>query len=249
MEPLRCEGLKKAFNGIQALTDVTLQFPTYALTAIIGPNGAGKTTLLDVFTGFTDPDAGKCFVGMRDTSHLSPYRIARLGVARTFQNLRLILQVSVLENVMLARPNQRGETLWAALSRFRVSKEEKNNREASMSLLRSVALEGKANELAGELSYGQQKMLSLAACRATEAPILLLDEPVSGVHTEMATRILDLLTEMKNEGRLVVFVEHDIAAVRRIADHLIVMDHGKIIAEGAPTDVLQRPEIMEAYVA
>jgi ABC-type branched-subunit amino acid transport system ATPase component len=246
---LRCEALKRAFDGVRALAGVTLRFPASGIIAIIGPNGAGKSTLLNVLTGFLNPDVGKCFVGLRETTGLPPYRIARLGVARTFQDLRLILQVSCLDNVMLARPNQRGEALLGALFRFGVAKEEKANREVSMGFLRFVGMERKAGDLAGELSYGQQKLLALACCLATEAQILLLDEPVAGVHPDMTLRILDLLQKLKGEGKLIVFIEHDIAAVRKVADHVIVMDEGKVIAEGSPNEVLERPEIMEAYVA
>jgi ABC-type branched-subunit amino acid transport system ATPase component len=248
METFRCEGLSKSFDGVHALVDVTLEFPSSGIVAIIGPNGAGKTTLLNVLTGFLRPEAGCCFIGKRETTHLSPHQIAQLGVARTFQDLRLILQVSTLENVLLARPRQRGERLLPALFRFGVPEEETHNCEEAMRLLQFVGLEEKAAESAGELSYGQQKLLTLACCLATEARILLLDEPVAGVHPEMASRILDLLRQLRSDGKLVVFIEHDIAAVRQIADLVIVMDEGKVIAQGSPNQVLERPEIMEAYL-
>lgn len=249
METLRCEQIKRGFDGVDALDGVTLQFPTDGLTAIIGPNGAGKTTLLNVLTGFIKPRAGKCFVGAREITRLPPHRIARLGVGRTFQELRLILQLSVLDNVMLGRPNQHGETVWGSLFRFGVAKEEEQNRETAMSLLRFVGVEEKALDFAGELSYGQQKLLTLACCLATEPQILLLDEPVAGVHPDMASRILELLESLKSKGKLIVIVEHDMTAVRQIADQIIVMDEGRVIAEGPPGDVLERPEIMEAYIA
>ncbi len=136
-----------------------------------------------------------------------------------------------------------------ALFRFGVAEEEARNREAAIRLLRFVGLEDAADELAGELSYGQQKLLTLACCLATEARILLLDEPVAGVHPELIDRILDRLRQLRKQGNLVVFIEHNIAAVREVADLVIVMDEGKIIAEGPPDEVLQRPEIIEAYVA
>ncbi|MCI0591465.1 MAG: ABC transporter ATP-binding protein [Gammaproteobacteria bacterium] len=246
---LRCEGLAKSFDGVHALVEVHLQFPDSGIVAIIGPNGAGKTTLLHVLTGFLRADAGRCFFGKQEIAHLAPHRIARLGVARTFQDLRLILQVPVLENVLLARPAQRGERLWHALLRFGVAEEEKRNREEALRLLRFVGLEAKASDLAGELSYGQQKLLTLACCLATEAKVLLLDEPVAGVHPEMATHILELLCQLSTTGKLVIFIEHDLIAVRQIADRIIVMDEGKVIAQGPPREVLERPEIMEAYLA
>jgi ABC-type branched-subunit amino acid transport system ATPase component len=248
METFRCEALTKSFDGVQALVDFHLLFPSDGIAAIIGPNGAGKTTLINLLTGFLRPDLGRVFFGERNTTHLAPHKIARLGVARTFQDLRLILQVPVLDNVMLARPNQRGERLLYALTRIGVHAEEERNRAVSMELLRLVGLEDKAGELAGELSYGQQKLLTLACCLATEARILLLDEPVAGVHPEMVARILDLLSRLRDDGKVVVFIEHDISAVRRIADRVIVMDEGKIIADCVPGDVLERPEILEAYL-
>jgi len=249
MESLRCERLWKSYDGSRALSGVDIEFPTSGITAIIGPNGAGKTTLINVLTGFVRPDVGCCFLGRRKITPMAPHRIARLGVARTFQDLRLIHKIAALDNVMLARPNQRGERLFFALSRFGVRAEEGRNREEAMRLLKFVGLEKKALDLAGELSYGEQKLLTLASCLATEAGILLLDEPLSGVHPEMALRILDLLGKLRDAGKVIVFIEHDISAVRKIADVVIVMDEGKVIAQGSPGEVLERPEIMEAYLA
>lgn len=247
MATFGCEALSKSFDGVQALVGVQSVFSD-GVTAIIGPNGAGKTTLINSLTGFLRPDTGRVFIGERDITRLAPHRIAHLGVARTFQDLRLILQVPTLENVLLARPRQRGESLFWAVLRFGVAAEERRNREEAMRLLRFVGLEEKAGELAGELSYGEQKLLSLACCLATEARILLLDEPVAGVHPEMASRILDLLRQLRDDGKIIIFIEHDIAAVRRVADVVIVMDEGRIIAQGKPSDVLERQEILEAYL-
>lgn len=249
METLRCIELSKSFDGVCALAELTLEFPSSGVLSIIGPNGAGKTTLINILTGFLRPDAGHCFLGKRDTTQFAPHRIALLGVARTFQELRLVRQVSALENVMLARPRQRGETLLGALFRIGVGKEEAENRDEANHLLHFVGLENKRNDLAGELSYGQQKLLTLACCLATKANILLLDEPVAGVHPEMAQKILSLLRKLRDNGKLIIFIEHDISAVREVADQVIVMDHGRIRAQGPPIEVLERPEIMEAYVA
>jgi ABC-type branched-subunit amino acid transport system ATPase component len=203
---------------------------------------------LNVITGFIRADAGCCFLGDRVISRLPAYRISQLGIARTFQDLRLIPQVSVLENVLLAPPRQRGEKLLPALFRFGVADEEKRNRDKVMSILEFVGLESTVSELAGELSWGQQKLLTLACCLAAEARVLLLDEPVAGVHPELAVQILELLRRLRDDGKLIVFIEHDIAAVRQLADVVVVMDDGRVIAEGPPTEVLERPEIMEAYV-
>lgn len=246
---ITCEGLTKHFAGTRALEGVSLTFPVSGIVALIGPNGAGKTTLLNVLTGFTRADSGSCFIGVHEITNLSPYQIARLGVARTFQDVRLILQMTTFDNVMLARPRQRGERLLTALTRFRVSEEEVHNREEVMRTLSFVELDKKADELAGSLSYGQQKLLSIACCLATEGEMLFLDEPVAGVHPEVASHTLDLLTMLRDSGKLIIFIEHDIDAVRRIADDVVVMDEGRIIAQGPPEDVLTRREILEAYLA
>lgn len=249
MAALRSIGLSKSFDGVQALAQLDIEFPSGGITAIIGPNGAGKSTLINILTGFIRPDAGQCLLGKHDITHLPPHEIAMLGVARTFQELRLVLQIPVVDNVMLARPNQRGERLLRALTRIGVASEEAKNRDEAHRLLRYVDLEAKANDLAGELSFGQQKLLTLACCLATRASVLILDEPVAGVHPEMATRILDLLRTLRDDGKLIIFIEHNISAVREVADYVIVMDHGRIRAKGPPKEVLEQSEIMEAYLA
>lgn len=248
---LRCTGLTKSFGGVRVLKDFSIVFSNknIARVGIIGPNGAGKTTLFNILTGFLRPESGRCFFGKHEITHLRPYQIAQLGVVRTFQDLRLILQIPVLENVLLGCPRQHGERILRAISRFGVGKEEAQNRKDAMQFLDFVGLENKASVLAGELSYGQQKLLALACCLATRAQVLLLDEPVAGVHPEMALRILDLLRELQTEGKLVIFIEHDISAIRQAADEVIVMDNGQLIAQGKPSEVLERPEIMEAYLA
>lgn len=248
MDSLRCQSVEKRFGGVRALDGVTLDCPATGIMAIIGPNGAGKTTLVNVLTGFLRPDAGDCFLGNRDITRTAPHRIARLGIARTFQDLRLIRLVSVLDNVMTARPNQSGERLLPALFRFGVAKEEQANRKRSMELLEFVGLAEKAEEPAGELSYGQQKLLTLAICLATDARILLLDEPVAGVSAQMVEKILDLLRTLCEQGKQIVFIEHDIESVRQVADRVVVMDDGKVIAQGPTREVLDRPEILEAYL-
>lgn len=248
MQALRCQRLSKTFGGVRALDGVTLRFPASGVVSIIGPNGAGKTTLLNVITGFLEADEGAVALGERDISALAPHDICRLGVTRSFQDLRLIQHVSALENVLLARPSQRGERLLPAILRVGVASQEADNRREATRLLDFVGLASKKDDLAGELSYGQQKLLALACCLATEGDVMLLDEPVAGVHPDLVDRILGLLVTLGEQGKLIVFIEHDIAAVRRAAEVVIVMDEGRVIARGAPDDVLCRPEIMEAYV-
>ncbi len=248
METLGCEGVWKSLGSVCVLADVSVRFPSTRITAIIGPNGAGKTTLFNILTGLLPPDEGRCFLGDRETTGIPPHRLARLGVARTFQDLRLVSRISALENTLLVRPNQRGETLLGALFLTGVASEERENMDEAWQLLRSVGLKRHALKQAGSLSYGQQKLLTLVCCIATTAPILLLDEPVAGVDVEMAARILDLIGELRGQGKNIVLIEHDIDAVRKVADHVIVMDEGRIIVQGAPNDVLEQAEIMEAYL-
>jgi ABC-type branched-subunit amino acid transport system ATPase component len=246
---LRCESVVKSYGGVRALNGVSVDLPGSGIVAVVGPNGAGKTTLLGVLTGSLRPDSGRCYLGDRDITGLAPWRIARLGIARTFQELRLVRQVSVLENMLVALPGRRGESLLYAVSRVGLGIEERESRTSSMALLKFVGLDMKATELAGELSYGQQKLLALACCLATQAPILLLDEPVAGVHPEMVTQILGRLVHLRQQGKLIVFVEHDLAAVREVADSVVVMDDGEVIAQGVPEEVLDRRDVMEAYIA
>ena len=248
MDNLSCHSLSKVFGGVHALDRVTLTLPESGITAIIGPNGAGKTTLLGVLTGFVSADSGEVSMGHRRITRWPAYRIARLGIARTFQELRLIRQMSPLDNVLLARPGRCGESVVGALLGRGIGKDVATDREAAMERLRFVGLEDKAHDDAAELSYGQQKLLTLAMCLATEARILLLDEPVAGVHPTVVQRILSLMVELKKKDKLIVFIEHDMNAVRLVADSVVVMDEGAIIAQGPPAKVLEQPEIMEAYI-
>lgn len=248
MVALRCMDLYKSFGQVQALAGLWIEFQP-GVTAIVGPNGAGKTTLLNVLTGFLKPDRGRCLVGARDITGLSPDRIARMGIARTFQDLRLITQVSVLENVLLAMPPERGERLfWALFGGGRAASEDRA-REEARNLLRSVGVEQKASSLAGEISYGQQKLLSLACCIASCASIVLLDEPVAGLDVVVASQVMNILRRLGSDGKVTVFIEHDISAVRCVADVVVVMDEGRIVAQGRPEEVLTRPEIAEVYLA
>ena len=249
MPNLSCKGLTKTFGGIAALSDVTLEIPCSGISAIIGPNGAGKTTFFDVITGFTRPDSGRCFLEERDITLLAPHEIVNLGMTRSFQDLRLVSQVSVLDNVLLACPRQLGESVLGAVLRRGVAQQETKNHSEALEILDLVGLKANASHIAGELSYGQQKLLTLACCVATRARVLLLDEPFSGVFPELASQILSYLEFLRDAGKTIVFIEHDISAVRKIANHIVVIDYGKVIASGDPSDILQRREVMEAYLA
>lgn len=248
MGALRCVGVTKLLGGTRVLDSFDLEFPVDGLVAIIGPNGAGKTTLLNILTGFLRADRGQCFVRDVETTRFPPFRIARLGVSRTFQELRLVRRVSVRENLELALSSQSNETMWHALGRSKASEEETLIAQRARQLLSVFGLDRYAESTAGQLSYGEQKLLAIACCAATESRVLLLDEPIAGLHPEMASRVLEKLAELRSEGRLVVFVEHDIEAVRRAAELVVVMDSGRIVAKGCPTEVLERSDVAEAYL-
>lgn len=246
---LRCERIFKSFDGVHALSDVSVRLDMPGVVGLVGPNGAGKTTLFNVLTGFMRADSGRVWFGQTEITHLPPYRIAQLGICRAFQDLRLIRRLSVLENVLVAQPNRNGESLTAAILQVGLTRDESRRRSDATRLLSQLGLESAANELAGEVSYGQQKLLTIACCLATGARVLLFDEPIAGVHPHLVNRILDFLRDLGSREHFIVFIEHDLAAVRKIADQVVVMDEGRVIADGRPCEVLQRPEIIDAYVA
>lgn len=246
---LEITGLRKRFDGIVALDGFSCALEEGEIIGLIGPNGAGKTTLFDVVTGFVRPEDGKVAFKSRDLVGMSAHRIARAGVARTFQNVRLVRRLSVLENVLLCFPDQPGELLWNVFFRWRMCRrsEGKNYRDA-MELLSNVGLMEKANDLAEALSYGQQKLLNLACCLATRAELLLLDEPVAGIAPEMTEKVLAAIQMLRQQGKSVIFIEHDLEAVTQVCPHVIFMDAGMKVSEGTPEEVRNDPRVIEAYI-
>lgn len=247
MTTFRCESLSHAYDAVIALNDVSLRFEQGTITAIIGPNGAGKTTLVDVLTGFLRPNDGRWYCGNHEITGYPAFRISRLGVARTFQDLRLIERITVLENVLLAHHSTKGESFWPTL--LGLGRREESRKEwLSKDLLDFVGLGREPDALAGTLSFGQQKLLALACCLGTGAAVLFLDEPVAGVHPRLAEELLSKLRDLCDAGKTIVFIEHDLVAVRQVADRLVVMDQGSIIADGQPGEVLEEGEILSAYI-
>jgi len=246
---LEINNLLKTFDGLRAVDDFSITINQGSITGLIGPNGAGKTTLFNVITGFLDLEVGKILFKSQDISNWPPYKVAKIGISRTFQDLRLISRLSVLDNILLSCPNQVGENfLPAILQPRRVLAEEKLNKKKAKEILEFVGLTDKQNDLANNLSYGQQKLLTLACCLATDAELLLLDEPVSGIHPDMIETTIKLMKKLIQLGKTILYIEHNIEAVRQVSGHVIVMDHGQKIADGPPLEILNNQEILEAYL-
>lgn len=246
---LTVNNLTKHFDGTVALDDFSCAFEPGRITSIIGPNGAGKTTLFNVICGFVEPEAGEVRLDSKPICGLKPCRRARRGIGRTFQDLRLIGKMSALENVMLGFRGQRGENFACAILRPPGQRaEERKNHDEAERLLGYVGLAEKKNDLAETLSYGQQKLLTLACCLASKADVLLLDEPVAGVNPELIAKILKILTDLANEGKTVVFIEHNLEVVTNIAHTVVFMDVGRKIDEGAPAKIRNNPRVIEAYI-
>ena len=247
---LEVKNLYKNFDGVQAVRDFSLKLEAGRVTSLIGPNGAGKTTVFNVVTGFLNASQGNVLYQNRKILGGTPWRIARSGISRTFQNLRLFRKLTALENVLLGIQKQSGEKLFRALFTFsEKSSEYRRHVEKALEQLSFVGLGDKRNELAENLSYGQQKLLSIACCLAAEPKVLLLDEPVSGVQPAMIEKIETVIRELVHKKKTVFLIEHDIGFVLRISDTVIVMDDGCKIAEGTPSLIQSKPEILEAYLS
>lgn len=243
------QSLSKHFNGVVALADFSCVVGQREILGLFGPNGAGKTTLFNVLTGLLAPDTGTADFKGQALIGRPAHKIANLGIARTFQNLRLIRRITVLENVLLCFKNQPGENLFNVFFRPGLFKRHEGGiREKALTLLETAGLSEKANDLAENLSYGQQKLLSVVCCLAADADLLLLDEPVAGIAPEMAERILGIIADLPKQGKSAIVIEHDIDALKGIAHRMIFMDAGRKICEGSPNDVLQDRRILDAYI-
>jgi branched-chain amino acid transport system permease protein len=241
-------GISKRFGGIVAADELELELREGTITALVGPNGAGKTTVFNLLTGAIAPDAGSILLEDEEIVGLTPDRVARRGVVRSFQDVRLIQRITCLDNVMLAVQGQTGESIARLFTSPRaVAARQEEVREHAMEALTFVGMDEFADVLAGALSYGQSKLVSLARAMATDAEVLLLDEPASGIDTKWVDTILDMIEAVRERGRTVCVVEHNLHVVDRLADHTYFMELGRITAQGTIGDLTSSPRLAEAY--
>ena len=241
--------VSKRFGGVQALDSVGLQVPHGAIVGLIGPNGAGKTTFFNVITGLYPADSGIFLFDGRSYFPESVSDVTKSGLARTFQNIRLFGEMTVLENVMVGCHCRSKSGLLGAIFRTPATRrEERAIREKSLELLAYVGLTEFANIQARNLSYGHQRRLEIARALATEPKLLALDEPAAGMNATEKLELRELLLRIRDDGKTILIIEHDVGLVMGICDHLTVLDYGKVIASGKPADVRVHPEVIKAYL-
>ena len=240
----------KRFGGLTAVRDLTLEVPRGALYGLIGPNGAGKTTVFNLLTGVYQPTDGDIYFDGQRVDGRPPYEIANRGIARTFQNIRLFSDMTVLENVMTAQHLRTRQWLVeAVLGSARHHREEREERERAIELLRIFRLDAVANEPATSLPYGSQRRLEIARALATKPKLLLLDEPAAGMNPQEARELMDLIRSIRDRFALtIVLVEHNMKVVMGICETVQVIDHGESIALGTPADVQRNAQVIEAYL-
>jgi branched-chain amino acid transport system ATP-binding protein len=247
---LRVDDVTKRFGGLAAVDGASLEVEERSITALIGPNGAGKTTLFNVVSGFTRPDRGSVRLGDARIDGRPPHAVNRRGLVRTFQTPRALTRMSVLENVLLAAPDQPGERLWRVVGTpGRARRRERRIEEQARELLRLVQLESVAGDYAGTLSGGQRKLLEFARALMTEPRIVLLDEPMAGVSPPLALQLLEHMQMLRAErGLTFLLIDHDLQVVMSVSDQVVVMDAGRAIATGTPDEVRANPLVVDAYL-
>ena len=246
---LKVTNLKKSFGGLKAVDVQSLSLNTNELTSIIGPNGAGKTTFFDLISGFQDSDEGKVYLNEKNITRSQPYSIARLGMIRTFQLTKVFDRMTVLENMMFSASTVNNDSFIRSLIRLPSQKTtEKNIKEKSFEIMKDLNIDHMANSYARELSGGQKKLLELGRSIINDPGILLLDEPLAGVNPKLAEEILQIILNLSEKGISILMVEHNIEAVMKISQRVIVLAEGMVIADDTPENVRTDEKVIEAYL-
>ena len=242
------DSVSKAFGGLKAVDVAHLEIPRGAITALIGPNGAGKTTLFNLLTGFDTPDTGSWSFSGRNLAGIPAFKTARMGQVRTFQLTKALGLLTVLDNMKLGAKAQVGERILPSLFPFLWRKQEKDIEQRALELLHRFKLDRLKDDFAASLSGGQRKLLEMARALMTNPSLVMLDEPMAGVNPALTESLLGHILDLKKQGMTVLFVEHDMHMVRHIADWVVVMAQGQVIAEGAPDEVMSNPAVVDAYL-
>jgi branched-chain amino acid transport system ATP-binding protein len=247
---LIAQDVRKEFGGLIAVNDLTFTIPRGAIVSLIGPNGAGKTTFFNALTGLYKVTAGAILFDGDDVTDKPPHAITKLGVGRTFQNIRLFPQMTAIENVLVGMHSRlKGGIVGSILGTPRVRREEKVARDQARELLRFSGLRGVDEELAESLSYGDQRRLEVARALATEPKLLLLDEPTAGMNPQETVTFMNFVSKLREERKLaILLIEHDMKVVMGISDRVTVLDYGEKIAEGSPKEIQKDERVIEAYL-
>ena len=242
------DGVKRVFGGLVAVDVDHLEIPRNAITALIGPNGAGKTTLFNLLTGFDKPNEGNWSFDGKNLAGIPAFKTARMGQVRTFQLTKSLGLLTVMENMKLGASKQTGESIWASVLPFLWRKQDDEIEVKARDLLARFKLDAKEKDYAASLSGGQRKLLEMARALMSDPTLVMLDEPMAGVNPALTQSLLDHILDLKDLGMTVLFVEHDMHMVRHIADWVVVMAEGKVVAEGPPDAVMKQQAVIDAYL-
>jgi branched-chain amino acid transport system ATP-binding protein len=245
---LVADNVTRQFGGLTAVDVAHLEIPRGLITALIGPNGAGKTTMFNLLTGFDEPNTGSWSFDGKNLAGVAPYKVARLGMIRTFQLTKALSLLTVIDNMRLGAQDQPGEGLLQSFLRPIWKKREAQISERAEGLLKRFKLDEKREDYAASLSGGQRKLLEMARALMGKPQLVMLDEPMAGVNPALTQSLLEHIRGLKNDGTTVLFVEHDMHMVRNISDWVIVMAEGKIVAEGPPAQVMKDQAVIDAYL-